>query len=143
MDKIFGRPITKDQRSRIMSKIRGSNTKFEKEVIRALRRRGVWFQTHYKNIIGKPDIALPSQKKAVFLDSDFWHGWQYTRWSNKLTTDFWRNKIENNKKRDKKVTTTLRKKGWKVFRVWEHEFKKDFDKAIDQIEHFLKKLNNL
>ena len=60
-----------------MSKIRSKNTKLEVLVFRELRKRGVYFQKHYERVVGKPDIALPRKRKAVFLDGDFWHGYDF------------------------------------------------------------------
>ena len=72
-------------------------------------------------------------KVCIFLDSDFWHGWQYPRWKHLLKDDFWRNKIEKNRLRDKKVTLYLKKEGWKVLRFWEHQIKKDPSKVLSRI----------
>ena len=66
--------VTKEKRSEMMSKIRSSNTKIELAVFKRLKKRGIYFQKHYKKAPGTPDIALPRKKKAVFIDGDFWHG---------------------------------------------------------------------
>lgn len=107
-----------------MSKIRSRDTKFEQEFIAELRKMTrKRFQTNVASIKGKPDIVFPKEKICIFLDSDFWHGWNYPRWKHLLKNDFWREKIEKNRKRDKKITIYLRKNNWKVFRIWEHRFK--------------------
>lgn len=129
-----------DVRSRIMSKIRGKNTKIELLVFRELRKKGVYFQKHYKRIDGNPDIALPRKKKAVFIDGDFWHGYQLKRLKARLPKSYWIPKIERNVARDKKNRSILRKKGWQVLRVWEHEIERNPDASIDKIKSFL--LNN-
>ena len=71
--KVFKMPdkFLKEKRSLIMSKIRSKNTKIEVNVFRELRKRGIYFQKHYKGTIGNPDIALPRKKKAIFIDGDF------------------------------------------------------------------------
>ncbi len=74
-----------------------------------------------------------------FLASDFWHGWQYPRWKHLLKNDFWRNKIENNRRRDRRTTQFLRRDGWKVIRIWEHEIKKGTTKNIELIINSLGK----
>lgn len=130
--------MTKDQRSRTMSRIRCAKTGFEKKIFRELRKKGVYYRTHYSRIIGKPDIALPKSHKAVFLHSDFWHGWRLPIWEHILPNEFWRMKLNKNRKRDKKVTSTLRRKGWKVKVLWEHSFKKDPHGSIVGIAEFLK-----
>lgn len=86
-----------------------------------------------KELKGKPDIVFNRNKLCVFLDSDFWHGWQYPRWKHLLKNNFWRHKIEANRKRDKRNTVWLRRNGWTVLRIWEHNIKKDINAEIDNI----------
>ena len=92
------------------------------------------FQTNAISIRGKPDIVFQKDKVCVFLDSNFWHGWYYPRWKHLLKNDFWREKIENNRKRDRKTTAYLKKNGWTVLRFWEHEIKKNPKKTIIKIK---------
>lgn len=128
------------KRSELMAKIRSRDTKFEKDFISALkkviRKR---FQTNVTLIKGKPDIVFQKIKVCVFLDSDFWHGWYYPYWKHLLKNDFWRDKIKNNRQRDKKITAYLRRKGWIVLRFWEHNIKKDLDRAVKKIVVEIKK----
>ncbi len=120
-----------------MSKIRGKNTKVEVLVFRELRKRGVYFQKHYRKAPGSPDIALPRKKIAVFIDGDFWHGYDYSRRKKRLPKVYWRAKIEANIARDIKNRRKLRRMGWKVLRVWEHHIIKQKTKTIDKIISFL------
>jgi len=129
--------FSKEQRSEIMSRIRSSNTKIELLVFKELRKRKVYFQRHYKRAVGKPDIALPRKKKAVFIDGDFWHGYNIDSLKNKPTRQFWIKKIEDNIKRDKIVNATLIEDGWKILRVWENEINKNLDYSMDKIFVFL------
>lgn len=129
--------FTKKKRSEIMSKIRSKNTKAEIIVFRELGRRGIYFQKHYNKAPGKPDIALPRKKKAVFIDGDFWHGWQFKKNNHRLPKKYWLKKITQNMARDKKNRAILRREGWKVLRVWEHEIVKKFDITNKKIEEFL------
>lgn len=131
--------FTKEKRSEIMSKIRSQNTKVEKLVFRELRKRKVYFQKHYKKAVGNPDIALPSKKRAVFIDGDFWHGYQFSKLKRRLPKKYWLAKIEKNIKRDKANKAKLRKDGWKVLRIWEHEIKNNPSHALDRIKKFLVK----
>lgn len=71
--------FTKKKRSEIMARIRSKDTAIERFVFKELRKRGLYFKKHYKRIKGCPDIALPRAKKAVFIDGDFWHGWQFAQ----------------------------------------------------------------
>lgn len=113
-------------RSSQMSKIRSRNTKFEQSFIALLETEfSKRFVTHVRAIRGNPDIVFEKEKLLVFLDSDFWHGWQYPRWKHLLKDDFWREKIEKNRERDKKTTIFLRRNGWTVLRFWEHQLKNE------------------
>ena len=130
--------LTKEQRSRTMSRIRSAKTGFEKAIFRDLRKRGLRFKTHYASVIGKPDIALPKSRKAVFLHSDFWHGWRLPSWEHVLPSKFWKTKLRKNRARDKKVILALRRQRWNVMVLWEHSFRKDPNGSIARITRFLK-----
>lgn len=130
--------FTKEKRSEIMSKIRSKNTKTEVLVFRELKRRGIYFQKHYNRALGKPDIALPRKKIAIFIDGDFWHGYRFSKMKDRLPKKYWQQKIENNIKRDRKNRAKLKRDGWKVLRVWEHEVIKNFDQTMQKIELFMK-----
>ena len=124
--------MTKEQRSYCMSRIRSKNTGIEREIFRRLNIKGVKYKKHYK-IIGKPDVAFPEHKIAVFIDSDFWHGWQYPRWSKRLPNNYWRDRIERNRQRDLNNFAKLRDRGWKVIRIWGHAIKQNPDKCTNII----------
>lgn len=130
--------LTKEQRSRNMSLVRGSGTEFEKKIFRELQKAGIYFRKNYAGVIGKPDIAKPQLKKAVFLHSDFWHGWRLPRWEKILPSEFWKEKIKKNRARDKQVMRRLRYAGWEVMTVWEHSFKKNPGLWIRKITNFLR-----
>lgn len=118
--------LTRKKRSNLMSKIRSKNTKFELAFAQELRKRTRFkFATNVSSLLGKPDIVFEEQRVCVFLDSDFWHGWQYPRWSHLLKDDFWRRKIVRNRTRDKAVSRRLRRAGWRVIRYWEHNITKE------------------
>lgn len=129
--------FTKKKRSEIMSKIRGKNTKIELLIFRELRRKKIYFQKHYKKIPGSPDVAIPSKKIAVFIDGDFWHGYGFKKRRKLLPKVYWRAKIEQNIRRDERNRRVLRKRGWRVLRIWEHQVNKDFDKTIMKISNFI------
>jgi DNA mismatch endonuclease (patch repair protein) len=131
--------LTKEQRSRTMSKIKSSSTAFEKQIFRELRKRGIRFRTHYCGVVGKPDIALPRSRKAVFLHSDFWHGWRLPAWEHILPSDFWKIKLQKNRKRDQKVKRILRRQGWNVAVLWEHSFRSNPDVSLGRLVQFLSK----
>jgi len=130
--------FSKKERSRIMARIKSKNTGFEVSFLKILSAKiyplGFRYRKHYKTVIGKPDIAFVRQKIAVFLDSDFWHGRNFARLKPRLKKGYWLNKITRNKKRDRKVTSALRRAGWKVLRFSESEIKKDAPCAVRRIE---------
>lgn len=121
-----------------MSKIRSKDTKVELQVFKALRKEGINFQRHYKKVSGCPDIALPRKKIAIFIDGDFWHGRSFKSWENRLHSDYWKGKIRNNIKRDRKNSLLLKKNGWRIMRVWETQIEKDIDKVVSKIVEFIK-----
>ena len=122
------------KRSELMAKIRSRDTKFEREFILSLRKATrKRFRTNVASIKGKPDIVFQKDKVCVFLDSNFWHGWYYPRWKHLLKNNFWREKIQNNRRRDRKTTAYLRKNGWIVLRFWEHDIKQNSTKVVSNI----------
>ena len=120
-----------------MSRIRSKETKVERFVFYRLKKQKIYFQKHYKKALGSPDIALPKTKKAIFIDGDFWHGYKFSKLKQRLPKGYWLQKIENNIKRDRKNRQILKKEGWKVLRVWEHEIIKNPDKSMEKVIYFI------
>lgn len=133
--------MTPEQRSYCMSRIKGKDTKMEVVVRSELYKRGYRFRKNYSKLPGKPDIVFTKQKAVLFLDGNFWHGYRFPAWKGRLSK-FWLNKIENNRERDKRNFAKLKRKGWKVLRIWEHEVLKEFDKTMDRIITFIE-YNNM
>lgn len=77
-----------------------------------------------QKVFGKPDFVFPKLKLAVFVDGCFWHGCPQHETKPKNNRAFWRRKFARNKERDRLVTRTLRLRGWRVLRIWEHELKR-------------------
>ena len=105
-----------------MASVRGSGNKStEAALAKLFRRNGItgWRRNH--KIFGKPDFAFQKLKLAVFVDGCFWHGCPKHATKPKNNRAFWRKKFSRNKHRDVLVTRTLRRGGWSVLRVWEHE----------------------
>ncbi len=129
--------FTKEKRSEIMSLIRSTNTKPEltlrKIFSNTLYPLGYRYRIHYKKLPGKPDIVFVGKKVAVFMDGTFWHGYKPEKIMQRPVDDFWRKKIETNMARDKRVNYRLKKLGWKVIRIWEHDIKKSPDKIVRRI----------
>jgi DNA mismatch endonuclease (patch repair protein) len=134
--------FTKEKRSDIMSRIRSKNTEIELVVFKFLRAHDVRFQKHYRGARGTPDVAVPGKRVAVFVDGDFWHGYRYPTWRHKMKKKFWREKIERNRARDRRTFAALRRQGWRVLRVWEHEIVADPFSALARIRRFIEDAPN-
>ncbi|SHJ61088.1 T/G mismatch-specific endonuclease [Maribacter aquivivus] len=129
---------TTPQRSKIMSKIKGKNTKPELAFRKALYAKGFRYRIDYKKLIGKPDIALPKYKTVIFIDGEYWHGknWAERKPKVKTNREFWIAKIERNIQRDVEVNKELIRLGYTVIRFWETEVKKNLEECITRtIEH--------
>lgn len=130
----------KERRSQIMAAVKSRDTKVELLVFRYLRRRKIYFQKHYKRVVGNPDIALPRKKKAVFIDGDFWHGRDYADVLDRYGLDhYWTQKIARNIERDRVKREELTTIGWKVYQVWESDLNRKGSQAdaLKGIETFL------
>ena len=115
--------FSREKRSKIMSRIRSKWTKQEVLVHKMLLANKIKHKMHPK-IDGAPDIALRKRKIVIFLDGCFWHKCPRHYKEPKIRLEFWSTKIQKNVLRDKKNTNLLRKKGYTVIRVWEHEIGK-------------------
>lgn len=112
--------VSPETRSRMMSGIRGKNTKPEIKVRKSLHRLGFRYRLHDKSLPGKPDLVLPKYKTVIFVNGCFWHGHEcgLFKWP-KSNTEFWKEKITGNRLRDEKNLEHLDKLGWNVITVWE------------------------
>ena len=128
--------VSPEARSRIMSRIRSSNTGPERTLRGMLARAGIrgWVMQAREHR-GTPDFAFPGLRIAVFVDGDFWHGRLGVPRSN---VAFWRSKFERNRKRDEVVNACLAEKGWAVVRVRESELVADHGFVLRKIRDALK-----
>jgi DNA mismatch endonuclease (patch repair protein) len=115
--------LTPEQRSRLMSRVRGSNTGPELTVRSTLHRMGFRFRLNRKDLPGRPDMVLPRFKLAVFVHGCFWH--RHPR-CKKATTpahnrSFWITKFRANRLRDRRCERQLKRLGWNVATIWECE----------------------
>lgn len=126
---------TTDQRRKIMSRIRSKDTKPEIEFRKALWSRGIRYRTCSKSLPGKPDVASANSRFAVFIDGEFWHGYDWENKKEKIKTnrEFWIPKIERNMQRATEVNDELAKMGIKVFRFWSGEIKKNIETCVDLV----------
>jgi DNA mismatch endonuclease (patch repair protein) len=130
---------TTEKRSKIMSKIKAKNTKPEILFRKALYGAGVRYRIHCKHLPGNPDIANQGKKFVVFVDGEFWHGynWEEKKHTLKKNRDFWIAKIERNIQRDQEVVDALEAKGYKVFRFWENEVYKNLGACLQKVLVYL------
>jgi len=112
--------VDRATRSRMMSGIRGRDTKPEKQVRSFLHRAGLRFRLH-ASLPGKPDLVFPRHGAVAFVHGCFWHRHPGCRYATTPSSnvDFWQAKFDANVARDKRVTRQLRKEGWRVLVVWE------------------------
>jgi DNA mismatch endonuclease (patch repair protein) len=111
--------VPKEVRSRIMAAIHSrGNTTTELLLAKLLWGAGLRGYRKHWPVAGKPDFAWPGRKVAVFVDGCFWHGCR-CKYLPRTNTEFWRNKIETNKGRDRRISRTLRRRGWTVIRIKE------------------------
>lgn len=128
--------VSKAARSRIMSKVKSSETDLERTFRLALWGLGIRYKKNNTKYFGKPDLLFRKRRIVAFIDSCFWHGCkEHLRMPNN-NRHYWKNKIERNKNRDIEVNKYYGNQGWKVLRVWEHELinlKETADKFKNQI----------
>ena len=114
-----------------MAAVHSKDTKPEVLVRKFLFAKGLRFRVCDQKLPGKPDIVLPKYKTAIFIDGCFWHGHEGCKRSHLPQTrlDFWRNKINANKLRDRRNDTDLTNAGWRVIRLWECEIRNKSSQA--------------
>lgn len=111
---------TKEQRSKIMAAVHSKDTSIEILVRRYLWSHGIRYRLHPKNLPGKPDIVIPKKKIAIFVHGCFWHGHENCSLGRlpKSRVEYWQDKIEKNKIRDRQVIERLETEGWRCIVVW-------------------------
>jgi len=124
-----------------MQNIRSANTAIEVKVRSALHKNGFRFRKNDNRLFGKPDIVLPKYGTVIFLDSCFWHCCPYHGNIPTSNKSYWIPKLKRNKERAKEVNSKLKKDGWLVVRIWEHQIKKDFNNCIKNLEQKIR--NNI
>ncbi len=123
-----------------MSKVRGRDTKAEVKLRKFLWSIGIRYYKNVKRLPGKPDIVIGKYRLIIFIDGEFWHGYNWHRKKHQIKTNrrFWIPKIERNMQRDAMINSFYKRKGWTLLRFWEHELKKEFNvcviKILDVIE---------
>lgn len=114
-------------RSYNMSQIKSKNTKPEIFVRKYLHSKGLRFRLHNNKLPGKPDLTLPKYHTVIFVNGCFWHGHNGCKYFKlpETRTEWWREKIEETRKRDRSAKSLLKEKGWRVLVIWECDLKQD------------------
>jgi len=127
--------LNREQRSWVMSRIRGKNTKPELAVRSALHCAGYRFRLHRSDLPGKPDIVLSRYHTVIFVNGCFWHQHhgcekatipQYNR-------QFWQKKLERTVQRDQQNGRKLRRLGWRVVTLWECRIRDSIDNCVERV----------
>lgn len=129
--------LTEEQRSLCMSSIRSKNTKPELLLRKALWANNIRGYRIKNSLPGKPDLYFPKKKVAVFIDGCFWHKCPKCYVAPKSNKKYWLPKIERNAERDKKITKKLKREGFIVIRLWDHEIKENIKKCVIRIATYL------
>lgn len=124
--------MSPEKRSALMSRIKGRDTLPERMVAEALASLDLAWEAHVRDLRGRPDFVFRAQRVAVFIDGDFWHGWRFPQWKDKLSEP-WEAKIQKTRDRDRRNHAALRRQGWQVVRIWEHQVHSNLGAAIARI----------
>jgi DNA mismatch endonuclease (patch repair protein) len=127
--------ITTPEISKRMANIHLKGGKAECLLAKALRNKGYRYRLNYKKLPGSPDIAILKYKIAIFVDGEFWHGYNWTNRKQKLKTNrkYWIEKIEENIARDKKSDAILKAIGWIPIHFWEKQINNNLNECISNI----------
>jgi DNA mismatch endonuclease (patch repair protein) len=126
--------FTKKKRSEVMSKIRSrGNIATELRMIGLMRENAIHGWRRHLRVFGHPDFVFRQEGVAVFIDGCFWHCCPKCKLKPRTNAEFWSKKLSANQRRDRLVARTLRRAGWKVVRIWEHEVERAPQKAIDRL----------
>lgn len=115
-----------------MARIKGKDTGPEVQLAEAFRGQGLEWESHVRDLPGRPDFVFRAAMVAVFVDGDFWHGWRFSQWRHKLS-EHWEAKIEENIRRDMRNHRRLRRTGWRVIRLWEHQVERDVAACLARV----------
>jgi DNA (cytosine-5)-methyltransferase 1 len=133
---------TAEQTSEIMRRVRSRDTTPELMLRKALRERGLRYRTSATKLPGKPDIVIPAERLAIFVDGDFWHGHQWRKrgfgslfeqFQDRANGGYWTEKISRNVRRDFAATLALMEAGWTVLRFWESDISDRLEECVDVV----------
>lgn len=126
--------FTKAKRSAVMSRIRGHGNKgTELALMKLFRQHRITGWRRRQDVFGKPDFLFRRNRLALFVDGCFWHGCPRHCKIPAGNRGFWKKKFAANKARDRRVNRELRKLGWRVVRIWEHDLAKRGGACVQKI----------
>jgi DNA mismatch endonuclease, patch repair protein len=128
--------LSPEDRKKAMKAVKSQNTSIEIEVESILRRLRLKYEKNVSDLPGRPDFVFRRKHVAIFVDGDFWHGWRFPSWRHKMGI-YWQQKIDRNRRRDQRNMSKLRRQGWTVIRVWEHQVKRDRQLILERVEDAL------
>ncbi len=127
---------TDDATSKRMANVKLKGGEIEKILSSELWAKGFRYRLNYKKLPGSPDIAILKHHIAVFVDGEFWHGYEWEKRKPKLkrNREYWIEKIEENMKRDSRVDKQLQFLGWIPIHFWSKEVRTNLSGCIERIE---------
>jgi DNA mismatch endonuclease (patch repair protein) len=126
------------QRSYNMSRIRKfGNESTEVRLLRLFRQRGIHGWRRHLPLPGRPDFTFRGARVVVFVDGCFWHCCPVCNWKPSSNTHYWEPKLARNVQKDRAADEALRKKGWRVVRIWEHVLRQQPDEVLSRISDAL------
>lgn len=133
--------VTSAERSERMRNIRGKNTKPELALRKRLYEEGYRYRINVKKLPGSPDIVLRKHMLVIFVDGEFWHGYNWEEKKKRIKDNraFWIPKIERNMQRDRENEEKLKAMGFTILRFWEAEIKKDIQACVEKIKSVINK----
>ena len=129
--------ISRQRRSEVMAAVHSKGNKTTELKLAAIfRKHGIKGWRRQLLMLGNPDFVFSSKRLVVFVDGCFWHGCPIHGEYPASNRAYWLRKLKRNKNRDRRVSRILRKKGWQVVRLWEHNLSKP-DRVIARMKHVL------
>lgn len=124
--------------SKTMKRVKSKDTSIEVVLRKALWKKGIRYRKNYSKLPGKPDIVITKYKIAIFCDSEFFHGKDWEKLKKQLqggnNADYWIQKIQKNRQRDRDNDKQLVYLGWNVLHFWGKDILKNTDECIKSIE---------
>ena len=119
----------------MMQKIKSTNTKPEVLFRKSLWANGIRYRKNNSKLPGKPDISISKYRMAIFIDGEFWHGFEWEKKKERIKAhrDYWIPKIERTMERDRNNNLLLERDGWVVFRFWESDIKKNTEECLNKV----------